>query len=105
AVALGKDAQANGLASIAIGASSATASFGVAIGTNNIASGNFSIALGTNASTANRQGSIVIGDNSGLDANDRVTPTANNQFVVRASGGVSLYTNQGLTSGVELAAG
>lgn len=105
ALAMGPSSIAGGLASIVIGPSIANGSFGVAIGLQNSASGNFSVAIGKNARTANRQGSVVLGDGCAGFSSDSVFPTANNQFVARGCGGVKFFTNQGLTSGVELAAG
>jgi hypothetical protein len=105
ATAIGPSAIAGGLAATVIGPSVANGNFGVAIGLQNSASGNFSVAIGKNARTANRQGSVVIGDGCAGFSSDSVYPSANNQFVVRGCGGIKLYTNQGLTSGVEIAAG
>jgi len=105
ALAMGPSSIAGGLASIVIGPSIANGSFGVAIGLQNSASGNFSVAIGKNARTANRQGSIVLGDGCAGFSSDSVYPTANNQFIARGCGGVKIFTNQGLTAGVELAAG
>ncbi|HYH78875.1 MAG TPA: tail fiber domain-containing protein [Longimicrobium sp.] len=105
ALAMGPSSIAGGLASITLGPSIANGSFGVAIGLQNSASGNFSVAIGKNARTANRQGSIVLGDGCAGFSSDSVFPTANNQVVMRGCGGVKVFTNQGLTSGVELAAG
>ncbi|HEU0300424.1 MAG TPA: tail fiber domain-containing protein [Longimicrobium sp.] len=105
ALAMGPSSIAGGLASIVLGPSIANGSFGVAIGLQNSASGNFSVAIGKNARTANRQGSIVLGDGCAGFSSDSVYPTANNQVVMRGCGGVKVFTNQTLTSGVELAAG
>lgn len=105
ALAMGPSSIAGGLASIVLGPSIANGSFGVAIGLQNSASGNFSVAIGKNARTANRQGSVVLGDGCAGFSSDSVYPTANNQVVMRGCGGVKVFTNQGLTSGVELAAG
>jgi hypothetical protein len=105
ALALGPSSIAGGLASITIGPSIANGNFGVAIGLQNSASGQFSVAIGKNARTSNRQGSIVLGDGCASFSSDSVYPTANNQFVVRGCGGIRMYTNQGLTAGVEVAAG
>ncbi|HEU0012323.1 MAG TPA: hypothetical protein VFQ45_01495, partial [Longimicrobium sp.] len=62
ALAMGPSSIAGGLASIVLGPSIANGNFGVAIGLQNSASGQFSVAIGKNARTANRQGSIVLGD-------------------------------------------
>jgi hypothetical protein len=105
ALAMGPSSIAGGLASIVLGPSIANGNFGVAIGLQNSASGQFSVAIGKNARTANRQGSIVLGDGCAGFSSDSVFPTANNQVVMRGCGGVKVFTNQGLTSGVELAAG
>ena len=105
ALAMGPSSIAGGLAAITIGPSIANGNFGVAIGLQNSASGQFSVAIGKNARTANRQGSIVLGDGCAGFSSDSVYPTANNQFIARGCGGVKFFTNQGLTSGVELAAG
>jgi len=105
ALAMGPSSIAGGLASIVLGPSIANGSFGVAIGLQNSASGNFSVAIGKNARTANRQGSVVLGDGCAGFSSDSVFPTANNQFVARGCGGVKFFTNQNLSAGVELAAG
>jgi hypothetical protein len=105
ALALGPSAIAGGLASVVIGPSIANGNFGVAIGLQNSASGQFSVAIGKNARTANRQGSIVMGDGCAGFSSDSVYATANNQFVARGCGGVKFFTNQGLTAGVQIAAG
>jgi len=105
ALAFGPSSIANGYASVTIGPSIANGSFGVAIGLQNSASGNFSVAIGKNARTANRQGSIVLGDGCAGLSSDSVYPTANNQIVMRGCGRVKIYSNQSLSSGVELAAG
>jgi hypothetical protein len=105
ALAMGPSSIAGGLASIVLGPSIANGSFGVAIGLQNSASGNFSVAIGKNARTANRQGSVVLGDGCAGFSSDSVFPTANNQVVMRGCGGVKIFTNQNLTAGVELAAG
>jgi hypothetical protein len=105
ALAMGPSSIAGGLASIVIGPSIANGNFGVAIGLQNSASGQFSVAIGKNARTANRQGSIVLGDGCAGFSSDSVYPTANNQFIARGCGGIKLYTSQNLSSGVEVAAG
>ena len=105
ALAMGPSSIAGGLASIVIGPSIANGNFGVAIGLQNSASGQFSVAIGKNARTNNRQGSIVLGDGCAGFSSDSVYPTANNQVVMRGCGGVKVFTNQQLSSGVEIAAG
>ncbi|HEX5726554.1 MAG TPA: tail fiber domain-containing protein [Longimicrobiaceae bacterium] len=112
ALAMGPSSIAGGLASIVLGPSIANGSFGVAIGLQNSASGNFSVAIGKNARTANRQGSIVLGDGCAGFSSDSVYPTANNQVIMRGCGGVKIFTTQdinssdgGTVAGVELASG
>jgi len=105
ALALGPASIAGGLASITIGPSIANGNYAVAIGLQNSASGQFSVAIGKNARTANRQGSVVLGDACATFSSDSVYPTANNQFVVRGCGGARIFTNQALTAGVEMAPG
>jgi uncharacterized coiled-coil protein SlyX len=105
ALALGPSSIAGGLASITIGPSIANGNFSVAIGLQNSASGQFSVAIGKNARTANRQGSVVLGDACASFSSDSVYATADNQFVVRGCGGIKMYTSQNLSSGVEVAPG
>lgn len=105
ALAMGPSSIAGGLASIVIGPSIANGNFGVAIGLQNSASGQFSVAIGKNARTANRQGSVVLGDGCAGFSSDSVFPTANNQFVARGCGGIKFYTTQNLSAGVEIAPG
>ncbi len=105
ALAMGPSSIAGGLASIVLGPSIANGSFGVAIGLQNSASGNFSVAIGKNARTANRQGSVVLGDGCASFSSDSIYPTANNQFVARGCGGVKFFTSQNLSSGVEIQPG
>ncbi|MEW5926894.1 MAG: tail fiber domain-containing protein [Gemmatimonadota bacterium] len=105
ALAMGPSSIAGGLASVVIGPSIANGNFGVAIGLQNSASGQFSVAIGKNARTANRQGSVVLGDGCAGFSSDSVYPTANNQFVARGCGGIRFFTTQNLSSGVEVAAG
>ncbi len=93
------------MASITLGPSIANGNFGVAIGLQNSASGQFSVAIGKNARTANRQGSIVLGDGCAGFSSDSVYATANNQFVARGCGGIRFFTSQNLSSGVEVAPG
>jgi hypothetical protein len=118
-VAMGSSTVASGIASTALGASAvasgdntlaagltATASglSSVALGDNVTASGANSVALGQWASTNAFAGSFVFGDASGSGASI-VKATAAHQFMVRASGGLSLNTNTALTTGCNLPAG
>jgi hypothetical protein len=102
-VALGRGIIASDSAAIGIGYhSNATGKFSLAFGAYTTASGNYSTTMGYYANSNGKKGSFVYADNSSA------TPTystADNQFVVRASGGFMLYSNTGLTAGVSLPAG
>jgi hypothetical protein len=105
ALSMGPSSIAGGAASIVIGPSIANGNYAVAIGLQNSASGQYSVAIGKNARTANRQGSVVLGDGCASFSSDSVYPNANNQFVARGCGGIRFFTSQNLSSGVEVAAG
>jgi hypothetical protein len=66
----------------------------------NTAQGDYSFAAGRRAK-ANHDGAFVWGDSSDAD----VASSATNQFVARAVGGVTFYTNVELSTGVSVAAG
>lgn len=66
----------------------------------NIALGHYSFAAGRRAK-ANHDGAFVWGDSTDAD----VASSAVNQFIARASGGATFYTDTGLTTGVTVAAG
>ncbi|GGH31071.1 tail fiber domain-containing protein [Dyadobacter endophyticus] len=104
AVAIGPSSIAGGLASVVIGPSIANGAFAVAIGLQNSARGNFSFALGKNA-RVRHQGSFVISDGSAGFSSDSAYSTTNNQLTMRFAGGARVFTNQGLSSGVEISAG
>jgi len=74
----------------------------VALGYMATANGNYSVAIGQRASANNFTGAIVMSDQSSTDS---VLASANNQFSLRAAGGVRLYTNATKTTGVSLNAG
>jgi hypothetical protein len=109
---------ASGAASTAFGASAAAAGIGsVASGFQSVANGDYSIAMGMRAQ-ANGAGSVVLGSDATTNVAasgsfifaDRSTTTdivsfAPNEFIVRAAGGIGLYTNAATTSGVEMAPG
>jgi len=103
-IAIGKDVFAGGASSsIALGdnvvSSGATA---WAVGNNITASGTFSTALGMNASTNNKIGCFIYGDDSTIDT---VFNTEPNQFMVRADGGLVFYSSSDLTMGTSIANG
>ncbi|MCP3136799.1 tail fiber domain-containing protein [Pyxidicoccus xibeiensis] len=117
AACFGSSNQASGTASFTSGASSIAGGFGsVAMGFTNVAGGqgsvaigyrvaaneDYSMALGHRVTTATHTGSFIWGDQS---TNTVSASTANNQFMVRAAGGVRLRTNSALTTGCDLPAG
>ena len=110
-VALGRGSVSIGDASVAIGAaSSGPGAFAdgfntVALGAGSRATGVHSVAIGSGASTNWKIGSIVISDHCSELPGDSVYATNNNQFVVRACGGYRLYTDEGSTTGVQVAPG
>lgn len=105
AMAWGPSSLVGGAASIAIGPSIANGSFAVTIGLQNSASGHYSVAIGKNARTAGKYGAMVLGDGSAGFSSDSVYATVDNQLSTRGAAGIRLFTNSGLSSGVELSAG
>jgi hypothetical protein len=100
--AFGWNTMASGYGSFAAGASTtASGQQAMALGTLLNAAGPWSVALGTWAgTTAAGEGSFVFGDHT---LGPTLQSTAPNQFLVRASGGTTFYSNYYLTSGVRLA--
>ena len=100
--AFGWNTMASGYGSFAAGASTiASGQQAMALGTLLTAAGPWSVALGTWAgTTAAGEGSFVYGDHT---LGPTLLSTAPNQFLVRASGGTTFYSNYFLTSGVRLA--
>lgn len=74
----------------------------VSIGYRTTADADYSVAIGQRASTNGHAGAIVFSDGSTTDSTQA---SANNQFTVRAAGGVRLFTNATMTTGVQVAAG
>ncbi|HZS48069.1 MAG TPA: tail fiber domain-containing protein [Blastocatellia bacterium] len=114
--ALGPSSIASGLASIAVGPCQATGAFATCIGLEDFAEGNFSTVLGKNVSTCSTYncsggstvytGVIALGDGSAGFLSDGMTATANNQFNVRAAGGIRFFTSCcTYSAGVTVAAG
>jgi Chaperone of endosialidase len=101
-VAFGWNTTASGFSSLAAGAFiTASGQSAVALGTNLNAAGGWSVVLGTLAgTTAAGEGSFVYGDRT---LGPVFQSTAPNQFLVRASGGTTFYSNYVLSSGVRLA--
>ena len=91
AVAMGKDVTASGNYAVGIGLqSTASGDNAVALGEFNQASGNNSVALGRFASTNSKSGSFVFND---VINSNTLTATADNQFNVRATGGLRLFAS------------
>jgi trimeric autotransporter adhesin len=88
-VGMGYNARSDGVGSVALGYLST-------------ANSSYSVALGYRASTNGFTGAIVLSDQSNSDS---LLASANNQFSLRAAGGVRLYTNATKTTGVSLNAG
>ncbi|MCW3102625.1 MAG: hypothetical protein JWO09_1065 [Bacteroidetes bacterium] len=118
-VAMGSVAQASGPYSIALGrAPMATDSFAIAIGYHNTATAKYAISIGNQTDATGRNsiamgyysssnahtGCFVYADGSG-GASSMTLNTADNQFMVRASGGTIFYSNAAMTAGVSLPAG
>jgi hypothetical protein len=81
----------------------ASGSYGMIVGGNsNIAAGTLSFASGYHADAAHA-GSFVWSDY--VSGSAMLRDTATNQFVVRASGGTFVYSNEATTAGVKLAPG
>jgi hypothetical protein len=74
----------------------------VAIGYRVTADADYSVAIGQRASTNGHAGAIVLSDASTTDSTQA---SANNQFTVRSAGGIRLFTNATMTTGVQVAAG
>jgi hypothetical protein len=74
----------------------------IALGYNVTADADYSVAIGYRASTSGRSGAIVLSDASTTDS---LQASANNQFSVRSAGGIRLYTNPTMTTGVTVNAG
>jgi hypothetical protein len=100
----GQQFRASGASSFAFGNGAiASGLSSTALGINVTASGNYAWALGRSANTNGKAGAFVWSD--GSSATTQLMAEAANSFSIRASGGVRLFTNTGMTSGVALAAG
>lgn len=102
-ISLGRGCQATDSSAVAMGYHpKASGKYSFSLGYTTVASGDYSMAFGYNANTNSKRGSFVYADAS---SNIATNSTADNQFMVRASGGTIFYSNAGLTTGVTLAAG
>jgi len=115
--AMGQQTVAGGLASTAMGSAtiasgdystamgSNTAASGnssVAMGNNTTADGNYSVAVGRNVSSGGHVGSFIYGD---AFTRATISNSAHNQFMVVASGGITMMTSPTGTTGAVLAPG
>ena len=101
--AMGLSSTASGINSVVIGRNStASGNYSRAIGYFIVASGENSTAMGNKVSTNSKSGSFIIGD---FSTSTVTNSTATNQMMMRFAGGYVLYTNSGLTTGAQLAAG
>lgn len=98
----GSSSTASGSSSVALGTSAqAAGAEAIALGTRVAASGNGSVVLGSDAVAINAaSGSFVFGDRS---TTTDIISFAPNEFVARAAGGVTFFSNAGQTAGVRLA--
>ena len=106
-VAFPRMATASDSGAIAIGYhNTASGKYSLSLGEYSVASGDYSTVVGWYANSNKHKGSFVFADYSVTTApNDTLKSTADNQFMVRAAGGVVFYSNPTLTSGVSLPVG
>jgi trimeric autotransporter adhesin len=111
--AMGDHTTASGAGSTAMGSRTTASGAGsTAMGDHTTASGDYSTAIGAYASTSEisrlgeiqHAGAFVYGDASTVSTSSLVRASADNQFVVRAAGGTTFYSNAAMTIGVSLAA-
>src|SRR3954462_10698375 len=101
--AMGYQSTALGSYSNALGyTANADGTGAVALGYRTTADADYSVAIGQRASTNGHAGAIVLSDGATTDSTQA---SANNQFSVRAAGGIRLFTNATMTVGVQVAAG
>ncbi|MFL5539028.1 MAG: tail fiber domain-containing protein [Longimicrobiaceae bacterium] len=101
--AMGYQSTALGSYSTALGyTANADGTGAVAIGYRTTADADYSVAIGQRASANGHAGAIVFSDGSTTDSTQA---SANNQFSVRAAGGIRFFTNATMTTGVQVAAG
>jgi hypothetical protein len=104
--AMGDRTAATDVGSTAMGIlTTASGSGSTAMGENTTASGAASTTMGTDASANFRTGSFVYGDRSAFATRTVVQATADNSFVVRATGGFRFRTAPDLSTGCDLLGG
>jgi hypothetical protein len=96
--AFGLNAAAQDIYAFAVGGwVNADGDAAIAMGHRSTADANYAIAIGRAASVDGHAGAIVLTDGSTADS---LLATADNQFNLRAAGGIRLFTNSTATSGV-----
>jgi hypothetical protein len=101
--AMGYQSTALGSYAVALGyTANADGTGAVALGYRSTADADYAVAIGQRASANGHAGAIVLSDASTTDSTQA---SANNQFSVRAAGGIRLFTNATMTTGVQVAAG
>ena len=101
--AFGLNAAAQDIYAFAVGGwVNADGDAAIAMGHRSTADADYSIAIGRAASVNGHLGAIVLTDGSTTDS---LEASADNQFNLRAAGGIRLYTNATETSGVTMSAG
>ena len=101
--AFGLNAAAQDIYSFSVGGwTNADGDAAIAMGHRSTADADYAIAIGRAASANGHIGAIVITDGSNSDS---LEASADNQFNLRAAGGIRLYTNSTETSGVTMNAG
>ena len=102
-VAMGYQSQAMLSYGVAMGFTANSNGTGaVALGYRATADSDYGVAIGQRASTNGHDGAIVFSDQSSTDS---LEASANNQFSLRAAGGIRMYTNATKTTGMTMAAG
>lgn len=102
-VAIGFQNHATGKYALALGSFSfASGTNAIAIGAQATASGIYSIAIGNSVDTNEKEGAVVLVDNTYMPI---IYASADNQFSTRFTGGYRFFTNADLTIGTSLAAG
>jgi trimeric autotransporter adhesin len=101
--AFGYESSATGAYATAMGHTANAAGQGaVALGYRSTADANYAVAIGQRASANGHTGAIVIADASTTDS---VEAGADNEFSLRAAGGIRLFSNATETTGVTISAG
>lgn len=97
-IAMGAQSSASNFASIAMGASAQSSGYAsIALGNNVISNGIGSVVIGQYASSGGFKGTFVFSD--GLNS-QMTTASADNQVLIKATGGFNLSTNLSTTSGL-----